>query len=234
MTRRILVLAMLCITLFVGGYGCMWNKKQNINDVALAYMEQKYGEPFMYESSWGGSKTGVHEMYVRCDSFPNQRIFVEIENYNEDNRVFSDNYLAAKYEEELTSFFLEYAVNLYGEANVFYKVARISLSPDLSADASFDDYLADTCGAISACIELRASSFTGKEPIEKMLDRIVSICKTGNFMLAIVFVEDALFGSFDNDTLRKNVVRGQFTHCARATRTNDTVRLEWLGGMANE
>ena len=237
MVKRISFLAILIAALLLGGCGRMENtesKKQNINDLALAYMEQKYGEPFEYAAPYGDSMSGTHEILASCASLPSQKILVQVENYKRDDKIFCDNYLAVKYREETIAYFLRFATDVFGDANVFYEVAKMPLSPELSANATFDEYLADTHGFISACIEIRGSSFVEKEQVQEMINSIVTSCKADNLTLIIVFVKDELFGTTDEDALRRNVVRRQFVHCARVTRENGEVQIEWLGGITNE
>ena len=229
-----ILLAISIATLLFGGYGCMksylQDKKKSVNDVALEYMEQKYGEKFEYVSPWGYRLSKTHELLVRCDSLPEQDILVQVENYKTVDRVFRDNYLAVKYKEETIAFFLRSATDVFGDANVFYKVAKMSLSPELSVNATFDEYFSDPCGFISACIEIKVSSFSDKEQVQKVIDSITTDYKGEHLALLIVFVDDELFGTYNEDTLRESVVRRQFVRCARVTGRNSDVQTEWLGG----
>ena len=238
MRKTIIALAVIIVIFLIGGTGCLMNStvscssgrdNRNINDIALDHMEQKYGEPFTYGAPWGISKLGAHELLVTCESLPDQMVFVEIENYRDDNRIFRDNFLAVKYRDEVNSFLHEQASIMFGDVNVFYEVAMQSLSPDLPANATFNEYFTDTSGFISACIELRAGSFSGYEHVEEMIGSILAKSGAGNITLRVIFVDDDTFGTFDENDLREKVIRHQFIHCARVTRSGDGEYIEWLG-----
>ena len=204
------------------------NRGRNSNDAALEYMEQKYGEKFEFVAPWGDSMTGDHELIVTCESLAGERIIVKISNYKSEDRVFQDNYLAVKYYEETVDFLSQCANEVFGDSKISYKVARRALSPDLPADASFEEYFADEKGFISACIAVRASSFTAKEQAENVTDPILSACGAGYIGVLLVVVDDAEYESLDVDTLGDKVVLGQFVHCARLTKQGSDVQLEWL------
>ena len=204
------------------------NRGRNINDAALEYMEQKYGEKFEFVAPWGDSMTGDHELVVACESLAGERIIVKISNYKSEDRVFQDNYLAVKYYEETVGFLSQCANEVFGDSKVYYKVARSALSPELPADASFEEYFADEEGFISANIAVKASSFTSKEQAENVMDPILSACGAGYIGVLLVVVDDAEYESLDVDTLGKKAVLGQFVHCARLTKQGSDVQLEWL------
>ena len=153
---------------------------------------------------------------------------MKISNYKNENRVFQDNYLAVKYCEETTDFLNQCANEVFGDAKVYYNVAKRALSPGLSADASFEEYLADEEGYISAYIAVRASSFTAKEQAENVTDPILSACGAEYLSVLLVVVEDAEYEFLDGDTLGEKVVLRQFVHCARLTKEGSDVQLEWL------
>lgn len=234
--KRIFMVTVLFVVLSLGGTGCMKkeptqeNRRQNINDAALEYMEQKYGEKFEYVAPWGNSMTGDHELIVTCESLADKDIIVKISNYRSEDRVFQDNYVAVKYYEETVGFLSQCANEVFGDSKVYYKVARRALSPELPADASFEEYFADEKGDISADIAVRASSFTAKEQVENVTAPILSACGAGYIgILVVVVVDDAEYESLDVDTLGDKAVLGQFVHCARLTKEGSDVRLEWLG-----
>ena len=204
------------------------NRGQNSNDAALEYMEQKYGEKFEYVAPWGNSMTGTHELIVTCESLAGKDILVKISNYKNENRVFQDNYLAVKYCKETTDFLNQCANKVFGDAKVYYNVAKKALSTELSADASFEEYLADEEGYISAYIAVRVSSFTAKEQAANVTEPILSACGAEYLSVLLVVVEDAEYELLDGDTLGEKVVLRQFVHCARLTKEGSDVQLEWL------
>ena len=205
------------------------NRARNSNDAALEYMEQKYGEKFEFVAPWGDSMTGDHELIVTCESLAGKDIIVKISDYRSEDRVFQDNYLAVKYYEETVSFLSQCANEVFGDSKVYYKVAKSALSPELPADASFEEYFADEEGFISAYIAVKASSFTSKEQVENVTEPILSACGAGYLCVLLVVVDDAEYELLEEDTLTKKIVRRQFVHCARLTRQGSDIRFEWLG-----
>lgn len=204
------------------------NRGQNSNDAALEYMEQKYGEKFEYVAPWGNSMSGDHELIVTCESLAGKDIFVKISSYRDEDRVFQDNYLAVKYGEETASFLNQCANEVFGESKVYYNVAEKALSADLLADASFEEYLADEAGYLSAYIAVRESSFTEKEQAEKVTDSILLACGAGYISIILAVVDDAEYEFLDEDMLEEKIVLRQFARCARLTKENGDVQLEWL------
>ena len=232
--KRIIIMAVLLVVLSLGETGCIQkesaqeNRGRNSNDAALEYMEQKYGEKFEYEAPWGDSMTGDHELIVTCESLAGKDIIVKISDYRSEDRVFQDNYLAVKYYEETIGFLSQCANEVFGDSKVYYDVARRALSPELPADASFEEYFADEKGDISAYIAVKASSFTTKEQAENVMDPILSACGAGYIGILLVVVDDAEYEFLEEDTLTKKIIRSQFVHCARLTKQGSDVQLEWL------
>lgn len=226
--KRIVIPAIL-IAVLMGGAGCMQSKSgQNINDLALAYMEQKYGEKFEYTAPWGNSMDGTREFLVSCKSLPGQDIVVQVENFKKENKVFSDNYIAVKYHDETIDFLEKCADEEFGETKVTYRVAKSALSPELSAQASFDDFLSDKKSFISASIYIRESSFKEKEQVNKIADKISSKCSAEHLGILFTIITDSEYENLeeimqDKDTSRKAVC------LARLTRQDGEQRFEWIG-----
>lgn len=243
MMKRILIVMILFGAFSLGGINCSTindllslgktvfaqkEPRQNINESALEYMEQKYGEKFEFVAPWGDSMTGNHELIVSCESLPDKDIIVKISNYRSEDKVYQDNYVAVKYCEETAEFLGQCANEVYGDSKVYYSVARRALSPELPADASFEEYLADEEAHIKADIVVKASSFTAKEQVENVTDPILSVCKSKYVGVLVVMVDDAEYEFLDKETLREIIIRDQYVHCARLTKEGSNVRLDWL------
>ena len=220
----------LVITMGVGG--CMGNisgqkKRQNINDVALEYMEQKYGEKFDYGASYGNSMSGTHDLLVKCESFPDQYVLVEIENYRSSNKIFGDNYLAVKYQAECIDLFHSYATDIFGEATIFYEVSRLSLSPDLPVAATLEEYLADTRVPLVIMAEVRASDFSSEGQAQRFAELIAA---NGTlFYISLVIVDDNEYGTLSSKDLDKKMSLDQFVDCAKIINLDGNVQVKWLG-----
>lgn len=56
---------------------------KDINSLAIDYMEDKYGEQFIYVEAYGDSMDGTRSFFVVSESFPDEKILVEIEDYTQ-------------------------------------------------------------------------------------------------------------------------------------------------------
>ncbi len=201
---------------------------QSVSELALAYMEQKYGEKFEYTAPWGNSLDGTRELLVSCKSLPGQDIIVQVENFKKENKIFSDNYIAVKYHDETIDFLKKCADEEFGETKVTYDVAKSALSPELPAQASFDDFLSDKKSFISASIYIKESSLKDKEQVRKIADKISSRCSAEHLGILLTVITDAEYENLeeilqDKDTSRKAVC------IAWLTRQNGELSFEWIG-----
>lgn len=198
---------------------------QNINDSAIAYMENKYGEKFEYAGAWGNSMSTTHELLVTCGSFPGQQILVQIENYRDDNKVFLDNYLAVKYKDETFAFFKNCASRTFGDAKVFYDVVMNGLSAQLPASASFNEYIADTRVLLPVMVGVKKSSFSTKENAESVGNLAAE--KGTNFILSIVFVDDEEYETINESALGDAVVFGKYKNVQLTNQGGNDLQVEW-------
>jgi len=227
MAKRVIVPAILIAVLLLGGYGCMKSERRmDINEMALSHMEQKYGEKFEHAAQYGNSMTGTREFLATCKSLPGQHVLVQIENYTGDDRIFRDNYIAVKYLQDTIDFLHDCAVKVFGEANVYYVVNIDGLSPELSATAAFDEYLADDRVPLVILIEAKESSYSGEGQFNEIAEHISS--KVSKFLLTMVIVDDASYGSYDRDSLYQQVSLRRFVHCARINKLDNGIQVEWL------
>ncbi|MCL2048444.1 MAG: hypothetical protein FWG87_06920 [Defluviitaleaceae bacterium] len=225
--KQILLVAMLCCLSLLGGCSSM-EQQQDANSAALAYLERKYGEPFTYHSPWGDSMSGTREFWTTCESFPDQRVLVQVENYRQSGRIFRDNYLAVKYQEQVVDFFQNLTASVLGETNIFYKVIDEGASTDLSANATFAEYLADGHAPIIVTAEVRASNFISKEHAETIMEILLESCPY--FYFTLVVVDDDLFGTFDDSTISRHIALHEFVHYASMTRIAEESKIRWIDG----
>lgn len=234
--KRIIISVVLLAVILLGGSGCMQNNpvdnnptqnnQQNINDAALAYMEQKYSEKFEYVAPWGNSMSGTHELIASCASLPGQEIFVQIENYKQDDKVFRDNFLAVKYSQQVIDFICDCVDMEYGVTNVFYLASAKGLSSELPSNASFEEYLADPRAQLSFTIEAKASSFVSENQAQGVADLIAA--SGMKFLLRIVFVNDDEYGTFTMSSLGDQIVLNKYVYCVRITNLDGDIQIEWL------
>jgi hypothetical protein len=216
----------LVVTILTGMSGCMIknNNSKGLNELAVEYMEQKYGEKFESFARPGGSLNNNHDLYVRCESLPNQNISVQVENYRYEDKVFRDNYLAVKYYDDTLGFLNGCAKQVFGEAIVFYDIDPQTLSPELSADATFEEYLADTRVPLNILLEVKMSSFVSEDQVVQLAN-LVSVNGT-EYSLSVVFVDDDKYGIYDEGTLGKQMVLGDYT-CLQISRFNNEIKIRW-------
>jgi len=227
--KKIFVPAILFALLLLGGCGQMKKdeNKQSITESALEYMEKKYGEEFEYVAPWGNSLSGTHELLVSCASQPNQDILVQIENYKQNDKIYMDNFIAVKYRNATIDFIQDCAVSEFESATVFYEVSESVLSPDLSSDATFNDFLENTQEPFVIMIEIKESDFSSEEQARKVAELIAEQVK--QYYFTIVVVDDSVYGTFDRDSLNKHVSSDKFIHCAKITNIDDSIQVKWLG-----
>jgi len=223
MAERIYALLILIIV-FAGGVGCM--TQLNVNELALAHMEQKYGVPFEYVAPWGNNLSGTRSFIVSSETLPGQEILVQIENYRQQDMVILDNYLAVKFRDETVAFLQNIALSVFEEANVFYEVFMKGLSPDLTADATLNDFLADTRVPLVIMVEVNEYSFSSKDDAKKLAETIAA--SEAHFLLTIVVVSSDVFGTHTRDTLGQQVIFENFVYCASIRHRGDGIEIEWL------
>ena len=202
--------------------------KVSIDNQALGYMEKKYGEPFQYVSPSGDSLSGTHALIVSCESLPGAEILVEVQNFrSEENRVFTDNYLAFKYEDQTREFLRNCASDVFGDVEVFYNVTEAGLSPDLPADADFAQYLADSKAPLQAWIEVKGNGFSSKNQMQVFSDLISE--KNSHYYFTVMVVQDGEFGLLDRDALSRKWVDQTFVCCAEINNSGATAVIDWIG-----
>lgn len=200
--------------------------KDNINEVALEYMQQKYGEEFEYYAPFGDSMTGTHQLLVKCDSFPDQSILVSIKNYRKDDRVFLDNYLAVKYHDDTERLLKEWAEQVFTEANVFFDVTDQPLPAELPVNATLEEFLSDTTVPLTFLVEVDKDHFTSKDQIRQLIELISEY--ESRYYLSVLVVENDEFGAENSQVLDDKMYRGDYIHCAKVSKVTDEVRIRWL------
>ena len=233
MVKRIIA-AFLLLVMAVGGAGCMVNTQNENNDneltpneLALAYLEEKYGEPFYYSAPYGDSMTGTRSLLVTCNSLPNQQILVQIEGYKTNDKVFLDNYLAVKYQSETLDFLQAYATEFYPSTNIFYNAPVVCQSANLSATSSFEEFLADGRAELIVMLEVKASEFTGTEALDEIVAKITESCN--HMTLTLIVVDDSIFGTLDRSELNNRIAHRDYVAMAKAYIDQDGVEIKWRG-----
>ena len=206
MIKKFWIVALLLAAVVVGGGGCMSAQKQpetkpaqNANELALLHMQEKYGEEFTYGAPWGNSMTGTREFLAFCDSLPGKPVVVQIKDFKSDAPVYSDNYLAVKYEEEAIAYLQKEAEAVFGDVKVYHTANKQCVSENLSADASFETFYADASAKINAYIEVNGGGYTSTEQFEDFFSRLHG--SSGSVKISIIVVDENIFGTLELEDL---------------------------------
>lgn len=231
--KKIVIAVLLIAAILIGGTGCMLNKlfnqskTRNANELALSYMEKKYGEPFAYAAPYGNSLSGIKEILVTCDSLPEQKVLVQVENFESNERVFRDNYLAVKYTEETIAFFKECAAEQGLNANVFYRATEDGQSENLKADASFEEFLADGRSEMVVLLEVRASEYTNQAQVDAVIQKMAATC--GCMAITVLVMDDEIYGTMDRDALNDCISHQQYVAMAKGYVEEFQAGIKWYG-----
>ncbi len=201
--------------------------KENINVVAINYMNQKYGDNCEYFGPYGDSMTGTHQLMISCDRYPGQNVLVAIKNYkDEENRIFLDNYLAVKYHNDTENFLKECAEQVFTEANVFSEVVKLPLPAELSVDTSFEEYISDTTVPLDFLVEVDVNNFSSREQVQELINLL---SKYGSeFYLSVLVVDSNEYGSDSSDVLDDKMYRRNYIHCAKFNTHSKDSNIRWL------
>lgn len=228
--KRILLSSILCVIIMIGGTGCMFENrtKQDVNELALEYLEQKYGETFEYYAPAGSSYTGTRTFLAKCDSFGDKYILVQITNYKDDeNREILDNYIAVKYENEVRKSLKTNADDVFGSSRIFYEASGRVLSSDLSSDASLEEYYGCREGMINAVIALNEIDYKDTEQIELLSEKISNNFLCDEISILIIVVDNDTFESADESELRDIFVTKSSIAQARLERYKGETKLDF-------
>lgn len=201
--------------------------EQNVNEIALEYLEEKYGEKFEYCAPAGSSYTGTRTFLATCESFGDYRVLVQIENFRDrENMVIRDNYIAVKYKDEVEEFFKQAADEVFGSSKVFCHVTGRTLPPELPSNASLEEYFSCKEGIMTGVIALPESGYKNDEQLRLLADKISDTLSCDEISVLIMVVDDDTFKSADEDELRKNFRTESTIAKLRLYRYNGNTKLE--------
>ena len=201
--------------------------EQSVNELALEYLEQKYGEKFEYSAPAGSSYTGTRTFLATCESFGDYRVLVQIENFRDrENMVIRDNYIAVKYADKVGEFFSQIADEEFGSSKVFYYATGRTLPPELPSNASLEEYFSCREGVVTGLIALPESGYKNDEQLSLLADKISDTFSFDEISVLFMVVDDDTFKSADEDELRK-IFRTESTIAKlRLYRYNGNTKLE--------
>ena len=197
-----LVLALGVLMCACGGRNGGNSLSMNENDRAIAYLSEKYAEPFTYYGGKGDSLYGAHELLAECESLKGRQVLVRVGTDKDKNTVYSDNYVAVKYEDEVRKYIAGFFADSFSKVNVFYDVTMEALPDTVRPEMSLEDYLAADGPALIASIEVNASDYTGKDQIDALAKEMAS--RINRLYFSVFVAKDADFYSGDDFTVLRD------------------------------
>lgn len=229
----VLVCLLLCVSgcavqQSIGGRSREESETADINEYVLSYMEQKYGEPFTYAGASGNSMTGTHELYVSCESLPDQRIKVVVDDYAGDTRTIRDNYLQYKYDDAIRAILEEAIERVFSDYVLYYAPTDAVPEEELMADATVEEVFNDAGTMLNVKVEVRSSELASIEKAEQCMTAIEGYM--AQYYFVFVSVDESDFGQYTNEELNELLNEGAFEYSAVFTRINGNVRASWYEG----
>lgn len=231
--KHILLSAILIAAIMIEGTSCdiFYNEpKQNVNELALEYMEQKYGEKFEYKAPAGSSYTGNRTFLATCESFGDQTVVVQVVNYKTEERQFRDNYLEIKYADQLYDYLSQIVNNQFGEFKLYYGTVGRPLSPDLPANATFEEYIMDPSGTINAYIVVKKSDFKDMNQLSEIMETITSNCAAGMMSIVLLVIEDSKYIDCTLSKARDYSIRENYFAKGEILRSDGDTDIDYYGG----
>ena len=231
--KHILLSAILIAAILIVCTGCDIfdnEPKVNVNELALEYMEQKYGEKFEYKAPAGSSYTGNRTFLATCESFGDKTVVVQVVDYKTDERQFRDNYLEIKYADRLSDYLSQIINDQFGESKLYYGTAGKPLSADLPADATFEDYLMDPSGTINAVAVVKESDFNDMNQLSEVMETISSNCAAGSMSIVLLVIEDSKYIDCNLSKARDYSIRENFIAKGKILRADGDTSIDYYGG----
>ena len=191
----------------------------------LNYLENKYGEKFSYVGPAGDSMSGIHSFFVACESMPEKRILVEIDNYKEKSELIRDNYLLFKYYDDIYIMLLRELQAQFGDVVLYYLPGVSVPKANLPATASLDELLNDSGIIIAASAEVRASRLKSIEQVENAVRSITS--RGCRYYLTFISIEEEQFSLLSNEELSNRASDKNFVHFAELVKGDGGTRATW-------
>ena len=231
--KHILLSAILIAAILIVCTGCdiFENEpKVNVNELALEYMEQKYGEKFEYKAPAGSSYTGNRTFLATCESFGDETVVVQVENYKTDERTFRDNYLAIKYADRMSDYLSQIINDQFGESKLYYAPTGKPLSADSPANATFEEYLMDSSDTINAFAVVKESDFNDMKQLSEVMETITSDCAAGSMSIVLLVIEDSKYIDCNLSKARDYSMRENYIAKGEIFRSDSGTSIDYYGG----
>ena len=113
---------------------------------------------------------------------------------------------------------------------MYYAPAGKTLSADLPADATFDDYRMDSSGTINRIAVVKKSDYKDMEQLSQVMETITSNCGAVSISLVVLVVEDSKYIDCDSSKARDYNIRNNFFAKGEIFRGNDKTSIDYYGG----
>lgn len=193
---------MLLVVLFSGilNTGCLFSGKKFSADDAIKYMKGRYGEEFTYVSDFDDHQptSSSYELYLKCDKYPEQNIYVKVIRSGEDFR-YVDSFISVKYEKQTLDLLEGMAKDVYGpDCRVIYNCGKNSeLSENIDPNISFEDYLQIREMDLSCCLKIAPGHQI--ENKDQDLDKLEQSIKEKRFYVRYSIYYAADTETYEND-----------------------------------
>ena len=181
MNKRRIFSLLLASILLLEVSGCM-PFSPKLTDVALKMMKEKYGVEFTIVERWGGTLSSKSYGYlVTCDSFPDDKINIEVTRMDDGTIRCRDNYLSYFYYEQTKEKLNEIIGTVFQEWKLRYKIQPYLISELISSNASFDEFIKVTSIFISINVCVVDNNTDNKQ---QNIDTLINLFINNNIFLS--------------------------------------------------
>jgi hypothetical protein len=201
------IIIVLSITIMLGASGCMnVLDKKSVYDEMTGYMENKYGEKFIFIEPEGANivrGSSERSGYFSSGKFPDvKRILVKGDKDDDGKYHFKDNYTAYLLSDEISDWASEKAKPIYGNCKVFFDNQTESVLPEnFGKDTTLKEYIDSEWLEIFIFLDSIADVTKKDENIEK-LRNVLMENKVHADVIVWYFNSDEDFAAIDKNNCR--------------------------------
>lgn len=201
----------------------------------LAYMEQKYGEPFRAMEPYGG-QFGKDYTMLRVRAVGRKEEGILVRAWGREEPVYQDNYLAYLLKEDIERCLFVPAEAAFGKCRVFYRIPELVFPEDFPADMDVDAFLRHPQSKIKVYIYVR--NFT--EKVRKQAEYFFSLLKKEGYVMGGVLsypADEEMYEMITEENFTGDIYQGYQSAAEAVFSMNEkgeVVYLEWKGAALIE
>lgn len=201
----------------------------------LAYMEQKYGEPFRAMEPYGG-QFGKDYTMLRVRAVKRKEEGILVRAWGREETVYQDNYLAYLLREDIEQRLSVPAEAAFGKCRVFYRIPELVFPADFPADMDVDAFLRHPQSQIKVYIYVR--NFPQK--VRKQAEYFFSLLKKEGYVLGGVLsypADEEMYEMITEENFTGDIYQGYQSAAEAVFSMNEkgeVVYLEWKGAALIE